>query len=758
MVASVVGASGAAGVSWLVAASLGLAGAGAGAVRSLRARRPGVDVVAVLALGGAVVVGEWAAAAVIAVMVASGASLEAWAAGRAERDLRALVERVPREAHRHGPDGVETVGLDEVRPGDRLLVRAGDAVPVDGRLDAAHAVLDASALTGESLPVSVERNELVRSGTVNVGDAFDLRSVATAADSAYAAVVRLVAHAQEARPPFVRLADRLALVFVPVVLAAVAATWWISGSAVRAVAVLVVATPCPLILAAPVALVSGLSRAARRGLLVKDAGVLERLATGRVLVLDKTGTVTEGRPAVVEVAAAPDGDAAGSPDEVLRLAATLEQVSSHVLASAVVRAATARDAGGALGWPTDVHETTGAGVAGRVEGRAVRVGRLDWLLAGASPPEWSLPLRRRAAIDAALTLFVEVDGRVAGALLLEDPLRRDASGAIRALRAVGIDWVVLATGDRPGTAEAVGALLGVDEVLAQQSPGQKVAAVTAARRRGPTVMVGDGVNDAPALTAADVGVALGSTAAEASAELADVVLAVDRLDRLVDGIAVARRAVGIARQSVVAGMALSFGGMGLAAFGLLPPLAGAVVQELIDVAVILNALRVLTWRPRRPTLPPAEAELGRSLAAEHTELAAGLADLRALADDIDGLPAGEVVDRLEAARRFLVEQLLVHETADERRLYPAVSRALGGFDPTGAMSRAHTEIAALVRTLGAVVDDLVASGCPPERRREARRLLYGLDAVSRVHFAQEEEYLALAEEADVAPGTDSSRR
>ena len=344
----------------------------------------------------------------------------------------------------------------------------------------------------------------------------------------------------------------------------------------NAVAVLVVATPCPLILAAPVALVGGLSQAARRGAVVKGGSALERLASGKVLLFDKTGTLTVGRPTVETVVAAPGRDG----DEVLRLAASVDQASPHVLAAAVVAAATRR--GLPLAAPLDVVEKHGFGVSGQVAGRTVAVGKSAWLAPGPAPP-WLRGLRRRSALDGSILVLVSVDGELAGGLLLEDRLRADAPRTIRALRAAGVRRTVMVTGDRAEVATAVGRALGVDEVLAERLPDEKLKAVAAARAYGPVVMVGDGINDAPALAAADVGVALGARGATASSEAADVVLMVDRLDRLAEAIGVARRARLLAWQSVVGGMGLSLAAMGVAAFGLLTPVAGAVVQEGIDV-------------------------------------------------------------------------------------------------------------------------------------------------------------------------------
>ena len=383
-----------------------------------------------------------------------------------------------------------------------------------------------------------------------------------------------------------RLADRYAGVFLGVALALAGAAWAFSGDLERAVAVLVVATPCPLILAAPVAIVSGLSRAARRGVVVKGGAALEQLASGEILLFDKTGTITAGHPRVADILTATDMSA----DDVLRYAASLDQVSPHVLAAAVVRAARAR--GLALSLPDDVEEVPGHGVRGRVDGHVVAVGKAGWTSA-ASAPGWTRTVRRRAALDGALTIFVDVDGAPVGALLLDDPIRPDAARTIRQLRRDGIRRIVMVTGDREENAQTVGAVIGVDDVFAERTPAEKVEAVRLEKRAGNTIMVGDGINDAPALALADVGVAVGARGATASSEAADVVLTVDRLDRLGEAVVIARRSRRIALESVVVGIGLSLAAMVAAAFGYLPPVWGALLQELIDVAVILNALRAL---------------------------------------------------------------------------------------------------------------------------------------------------------------------
>jgi heavy metal translocating P-type ATPase len=486
---------------------------------------------------------------------------------------------------RHRDGRLEEVALDVVRPGDRLLIRRGDVVPVDGRVADGVAVLDQSALTGESLPVTFMTGGQVLSGSTNAGAAFDLLAEHRAAESTYAGVIRLVEAAQRSRAPMARLADRFALVFLGVTVALATAAWWFSGDPIRAVAVLVVATPCPLILAVPVAIVSGLSRAAKLGILIKGGKAIETLARVRALVIDKTGTLTIGHARIVDIRTAGTITA----DELLRLAASLDQASKHIIAQTIVAAARAR--GLALAVPTEAVETPGEGLVGRIDGQSVIVGGLHFVAGQIAVP--SFPMLPEERPPGALAVAVAVDGRLAGVLMLADELRAGTEHLLQELRALGIERIVLATGDRHEVARFISAGLSLDQVRSDLTPDQKILVVLSERKNGPVMMIGDGINDAPALAAADVGVAMGAKGAAASAEAADVVLLVDQLDRILPAIRIARRSRRIALESVAAGMGLSFAAMIVAAAGMLLPVEGALLQEVIDVAVIFNALRAL---------------------------------------------------------------------------------------------------------------------------------------------------------------------
>ncbi len=558
-------------------------------VRSLWKGEVGLDIVAALSMSAALLFGETLAAAVVALMYSGGTFLESFAEGRARREMSDLLSRVPRTATRHNNGALDDVPLDDIAPGDLLLIRQGDVAPVDGTVESDRAMLDQSALTGESMPARLERGQDVMSGSTNAGDAFDLRVTRRASDSTYAGIVRLVEAAQQSKAPMARLADRYSLLFLAVTVALATAAWWLTGDPIRAVAVLVVATPCPLILAVPVALVAGLSRAAHFGVLIKGAKPLEAMARIRTLILDKTGTLTAGRPQIVSI----DTHGDMSEDEVLYFAAALDQASKHPIAQAIVAATHAR--GTVLPIPENVIETPGEGVAGTVDGRMVVVGGRDFVMAqiGVERPESQI--RNVGAVLVALA----VDGKLMGHIVMADALRSGTSELLTGLRQLGISRILLATGDRRAVAEVVTEGLGLDAVRAELTPDQKVLLVLTERKNGPVMMVGDGVNDAPALAAADIGVAMGARGAAASAEAADVVLLVDHLDRLLPGIEVAQRSRRIALESVVAGIGLSILGMNAAAFGYLTPVQGALLQELIDVAVILNALRALRIVPRQ---------------------------------------------------------------------------------------------------------------------------------------------------------------
>jgi heavy metal translocating P-type ATPase len=601
-------------------------------------------------------------------------------------------------------------------------------------------LLDQSTLTGEALPVSVDMGGAILSGATNAGEAFEMQATSTSADSTYSGIVRLVEGAQRSKAPIMRIADRYSLFFLLGTLLVGGMAWLLSGDPHRALAVLVVATPCPLILAVPVAILSGVSLCARRGILVKSGEALERLATVKTVLLDKTGTITDGRARLVETRTFDGFD----PLLLLRLAASLDQGSPHVFAQALVEASRAR--GLTLENPIAIKEQPGAGIEATIGNFKVALGGPAYIVAQEGDPE------RIAQIDAFTrgkgmnAVVVMVDSLVCGALLLADHIRPETPTVLRQLRAVGVARIVLLTGDHADQASAVSQALNLDGFQSGMHPSDKAGAVQAERANGPVLMIGDGVNDAPALAAADVGVAMGARGAAASSEAADVVILVDRLDRLVTALNIARRSRLIALQSAFAGIGLSVGAMVIASLGYLPAIEGAVLQELIDVAVILNALRALTGPLRLWGVSPAHVSAKQlvELEGDHRQLSAIVDEIRNVADQIPGMQGADVHRHLTELNRLLAKKLLPHEERDESELYPKLGSTSAGLSPLTGMSRTHMEIRRGCTALRRLTEALSAAPTVPERR-EIQRILDGLEAITRLHFDQEDEIYRLLE-------------
>ncbi|MEY4793395.1 MAG: hypothetical protein RL724_331, partial [Pseudomonadota bacterium] len=619
---------------------------------------------------------------------------------------------------------------DAIAPGDLLLVRPGETVPADGTLEDAGATLDESMLTGEPLPVSLQQGARLRSGGVNAGGAFRLRASAGAAGSTYAAIIRLTQAAAQSRAPLVRLADRWAIGFILLTALLAGAAWAITGDPRRALAVLVVATPCPLILAAPIALIAGIGRAARRGIVVKGGAALERLARIRTVIFDKTGTLTPGRPRLAGI----EADGALGRDAALRLAAALAQASTHPVSVALVAAARAR--GFDLPVPEAVEETPGGGLSGQVDGKTLTLGSEGFLIGRSMGPENGL--FAAALVSAAGSVaWLAVEGRAAAAFIMADGLREEAPRAVRALRQLGIERIVMVTGDRAAAATPIAAALRLDAMLADRDPAGKLTALKA--ERGPVAMVGDGVNDAPVLAAADVGIAMGAHGTAAAAEAGDVVLLADRLDRAAEAIAIARRARRIALQAILLGMGLSILAMMAAAFGWLSPLAGALLQEGIDVAAILYALRALL--PGNGAVARLSGEAGLAArVAEHAGLRDLAEALRGAGENLDDRPAQ--LAALRVLERRLRDELLPHQAAEESALYPEAAARLGGQDPLGVLLRMHTEIEALTERFSALLPLAETPGGFAEVAPAIRRTLFALEALLALHLTAEEEALA----------------
>jgi heavy metal translocating P-type ATPase len=541
---------------------------------SIRAREIGSDILALISIAATSLISEWLAGAIIALMLSTGQALESWAAGRARRELEALVQRAPRRIQLVADDGsITDSDIKDVRVGDAFLVRTGEVVPVDGRLLAA-ASFDESALTGEPLPKNHLIGEEIPSGVVNAGDPVQLVATTTSETSTYSALVRLVENAKAHSAPGVRLANKYALWFVPLSLGIALVTWLITGEVNAAISVIVAATPCPLILAIPIAVISGISSAAKHGAIIKDGAALEQLARSQVLLVDKTGTLTHGGPEVNKVQTAPGWKA----DQILEIASGLELSSAHVLAKAVVRGAQARELLPAKA--THVNEVLGEGLVGMIDGHSIRVGRLLEPV-----PDW-------VEVNAALQICIDRDGEVIGVIDLEDPIRVDSVETIHQLRLLGVNRILLVTGDRRPAAEAVGKAVGVDEVFSECRPEDKLELVAAEQKKthGAVLVVGDGINDSPALAAADVGVAMGARGATAASETASVVIIEDSIGRLVDAIRISKGARNRALQAAAVGMGLSLVAMLFGAFGLVSVTQNAIAQEFIDAIAIFWAL------------------------------------------------------------------------------------------------------------------------------------------------------------------------
>ncbi|MCK6211051.1 cadmium-translocating P-type ATPase [Georgenia sp. EYE_87] len=556
-----------------------------GMVADLRAGTYGVDILAVTAIVSTVLVGEYWAALVVCLMLSGGEALEDYAAGRARRELSALLERAPQVGHRLLPDGtVDDVAVTELVVGEEVLVKPHELVPVDGVLLSDDATFDESSLTGESLPVDRRRGDDLLSGSVNGGEAVRVRVTAAAADSQYQRIVELVREAQDSKAPFVRLADRVAVPFTAVAFLIAGLAWALSGDPTRFAEVLVVATPCPLIIAAPVAFMAGMSRSASNGVIVKGGGTLEQLARVRTVAFDKTGTLTYGTPRVARVEVA-DGL---SPDEVLSLAAAVEQYSSHPLAAAIVAAARRRRL--PVQAASDVEEVTAHGVRAVVGGRTVVVGKATFVAGEVSG------VRDVALPPGQTGVHVGVAGCYAGVVALADEIRAETVETLAGLHRAGVGTTMMLTGDAEPTARHIAAEIGIDDVRAGLLPEHKVDALRAVTSR-PVMMVGDGVNDAPVLAVADVGVAMGAKGSTAASESADVVVLLDDLYRTVRAVQIGRRTMRVAWQAIGIGVGFSVALMLVAAAGLLPAIVGAWMQEVVDLTCILWAL--LASRPGR---------------------------------------------------------------------------------------------------------------------------------------------------------------
>ncbi len=554
-----------------------------GMVQDVRYGTYGVDLLAATAIATSVIMHEYWAAIVIVLMLTGGESLEDYAEKRASRELDALMTRAPQKAHLLKGRTETDVAVKTLVAGDKIIIRPGEIVPIDGTILDGTASFDEASLTGESLPQTRETGDTVLSGSVNMDGEVTVRAIHTAAESQYEQIIKLVQNASKSQTPFVRLADRYSIPFTIVSFGIAILAWILSGDSLRFLEVIVVATPCPLILAAPIAVISGMSRSAKHGIIIKTGSALERLASAKTIAFDKTGTLTQGNLVVDTIKTYNNASKA----DILHAAATLESSSNHVVAQAIVNEARAKNV--KIGKAKHVKEIAGNGVEAMIGGKQVIAGRLHLL----ETHGIALPKNFKANEVKQTAVLVAINGVFCGVITLKDEVRAESKATIEQLSALGVDNFMMVTGDNQTTANAIAKQVGITEVIAEALPGDKLRAIDAAQLR-PVAFVGDGVNDAPVLTASDVGIALGARGSTAASESADVVIMKDDISRVAYGVEIAKRTFGIARQSILIGIGLSVVLMLIFSTGKFKPVYGAAIQELVDVVVIFNALRAHT--------------------------------------------------------------------------------------------------------------------------------------------------------------------
>lgn len=539
----------------------------------------GIDILALTAIIASVFLRQDFAALVVVVMLTGGESLEDYAERRSHRELDALLKGSPQKAHLLRGRKIIDVAASEVKVGDRIIVKPGELVPVDAVIYEGTSSFNEASLTGESLPVNRGISEQILSGSVNNEQLVTAKAIHSAEDSQYQQIVHLVASAEAARSPFVRLADRYSIPFTAAAYIMAIGVWIISGHAIRFLEVIIVATPCPLILAAPIALISGMSRAYKYGIIIKTGSALEKLAEAQTVIFDKTGTLTTGKLALDSVKAF----APYSKDEVLALVASAEQNSNHIIAQAIVESAKAK--GLKLAKIKGIVETPGQGLEATYKSDSVLIGRSDFIA------KQGVDISKVPTSEAKTMVLVAVNEKIAGVLFLSDRVREESKRTIQELVKLGIKRTVMITGDNKSTADSIAKQVGIKTVYAETLPGEKLKALEDIKER-PIVFVGDGVNDAPVLTGSDVGIALGARGSTAASESADMVILLDDLSKVSSAVLIAKKTFGIAKQSIFIGIGLSLVLMLIFITGKFQPIYGAVLQEVVDVVVIFNALRV----------------------------------------------------------------------------------------------------------------------------------------------------------------------
>ena len=542
-------------------------------IKTLRKGNYGVDLLAITAIIATLLVGEYWASLIIILMLVGGETLEDYAAGRANRELSALLQKTPDIAHVMQEGKVVDMDLDDVEIGAHLLIKPMEVIPIDGVLLSEAAILDESSITGETKPNELQQGDEILSGAINGSSSIEIRTSVAASESQFQKIVALVRQAEATPANFVRLADRYAVPFTIMAYIIAAVAYFISGDPVRIAEVLVVASPCPLILAAPIAFVSGMSRSSKNGFLIKNGTIIEKLATAKAIFFDKTGTITDGK---IEVDAIVPAEGV-SQEELLKIVYTIEKSSNHILAKAVSSYAESHDVQGLE--LESLSEVAGLGVTGQINGQLIKIGRANFVGA----PD---------GLDFETAFYVSRDGQYIGAVTFSDTLRANAPAVIKDLRDAGFESITMLTGDNARVADKIAAQVGITEVYSSMLPEEKLAKIQASTIH-PTIMVGDGVNDAPALTLADVGISIGTGNNTVASEAADIVLLKNDLSSVTKAVHISRDTLTIAKQAVLIGIIICVILMLIAATGLIPAIIGALFQEVIDVVSILSALRAL---------------------------------------------------------------------------------------------------------------------------------------------------------------------
>jgi len=566
-------------------------------LQDFRIGKYGVDILAITAVITAILMQEYWAGIIIVLMMTGGVALEDFAQARAKTELTALLSRVPTKAHLIKGRKTLEVPVEQIRANDKIIIKPGEVVPVDAVILEGTASFDESSLTGESLPSIKKPGDELVSGSINLDGLITARSIHSAEDSQLEQIIKFVKSASTSKAPFVRMADRYSIPFTLIAFVIGIGAWIISGHSIRFLEVLVVATPCPLILGAPIALISGMSRAAKHGIIVKTGLAMERLADIKTIGFDKTGTLTKGQPKVGEITVYEPFNE----QTVLELAAALEQHSNHVLSKAIVNEAAKHS--GKLIKAKNVRELAGNGLSAHVQGKQMLVGRFGLV----TDYDVTLPKNFNMETVQQTAAFVAVDGLLAGVITFKDEIRPESKRTLARLKEMGIKHILMVTGDNKATANIIAKELGIEEVLAEALPVDKLHAVERVKVK-PVGFVGDGVNDAPVLAAADVGIALGARGSTGASESADVVIMTDNVEQVANGVNIAKRTFFIARQSILAGIFISIGLMFVFSSGKFRPVYGALTQEVVDVLVIFNALRAHgSWQKLRSKQRPAKA-------------------------------------------------------------------------------------------------------------------------------------------------------